>query len=525
MNDVLVNLQQSLQQSEIAIKDAKANYKEQKAKIKQAKGVKNEAYIAQTNHDLELILSKPSECKAEIAKYKKNLSEVRASSNRNQNMVEYAKQEVKDATTRYKTAKKEVREAKKACFYAKRVGDSDAICQAQDEINNIKLLITKERLAVERVICDAKAYIKSQEEIIKSNRDLVTTKDANAIEVTNTAKEEISEAKKIISHAHKVLPFGNNFRKYYQEHTQAFEAIIALAPAACILLVFMIFPLFNTFAMSFMEDFKFKRGAGIFAIAHKFSAIGFGEYLNVLRDPIFLQALQNTVILVIISVPLTVIIALFISVALNGIKKLQGMYQTIFFLPYVTNTIALGMVFNVLFATNGGLINSIFGSDIAWLTDATSKGYWTSLVVITTYTVWNGLAFKILIFLSGLQSIDKQYYDAALIDGASKGRIFRKITVPLLSPMILYTVITSFIGAFKSYSNIIAVFGRGPNSYGPAGNNDMWITVVGYIYNQMPNLLAPGALARASAGAVVLLIIILLITILQFVVSKKRVHY
>ncbi|MDY4788609.1 MAG: sugar ABC transporter permease [Bacilli bacterium] len=319
--------------------------------------------------------------------------------------------------------------------------------------------------------------------------------------------------------------FVSKFKKYYQEHIQAFEAVLALAPAAIILIVFMFFPLVNTFIMSFMEDFRFVNKGGIFAFGHSFSSIGFGEYIDVLRNPDFLKALRNTSIIVVVSVPLTVIIALFISVAMNSIKKLQGVYQTIFFLPYVTNTIALGMVFKVMFSTNSGLINTIFGTNIAWLTDATKNGYWSSLVVLTTYIVWTGLAFKILIFLSGLQSIDKQYYDAARIDGASRRRIFTKITVPLLSPMIAYTVITSFIGAFKSYSDVIAIFGGGPNTYGPPGNEKMWITVVGFIYDQLPSMMTRGALSRASAGAVILLIIILLITIVQFLVSKKRVHY
>ena len=525
MSTIINEFNAALTKAENGIHLAKENLVKAKQQLKEAHGLPNDKYINQTQAYLDSIVNKPEECLAEIEELKANYSQIKSNHESTQNMIEYAKQLLTDAKIRYKNAKKDVRDAKKANLFARKGGDSDAITIAQNNINNIKLDITKGNIACDRVICDAKEYIKKQGSIIEQNKELVTVEDAEAIKVTNEAKEEIKLAKEIISKAHKILPTYYNAKKFYERHIQAFEAIIALAPAMLILGLFMIFPLINTFAMSFMENFTFKRGAGIFALAHKFDAFGFGEYVRVLRDPVFIQALKNTFILVIVSVPLTIIIALFISVALNGIKKLQGMFQTIFFLPYVTNTIALGMVFKVLFATNNGLINSIFGTDIGWLTDATAKGYWTSLVVITTYTVWNGLAFKILIFLSGLQSIDKQYYDAALIDGASRRRIFSKITVPLLSPMILYTVITSFIGAFKSYSHIIAVFGQGPNIYGPYGNTNMWITVVGYIYNQMPNLLAPGSLSRASAGAVILLVIILLITILQFAVSKKRVHY
>ena len=307
------------------------------------------------------------------------------------------------------------------------------------------------------------------------------------------------------------------------------KALIALAPALVFLIVFMFFPILNTFIMSFMEGFQFKSGAGIFAINHKSSGIGFGEYLNVIRNPLFQTALKNTLVMVVISVPVSVILALLVSVVLNNVKKFQQVFQTIFFLPYVTNTIALGMVFKVMFGTSQGLINLVlgwFGIDaVAWLTNATSAGYWSSLFVITVYTVWTGLAFKILVFLSGLQSIDKQYYDAARIDGASRGRVFRKITIPLLSPMIAYITITSFIGAFKSYENVIAIFGNGQYMFGPYGNNNMWITVVGFIYKSLPNMMQAGSLSRAAAGSVILLLIILAFTGVQLYVSKKRVYY
>lgn len=308
-----------------------------------------------------------------------------------------------------------------------------------------------------------------------------------------------------------------------EDKRDGWRAAIALAPAGIALIIFTFFPILNTFVMSFMEDFKILDGAGIFAIMNGFSGIGFGGYVEVIKDPVFIDAIVNTIILVVISVPLTIIIALLIAVALNGIKRLQGLYQTIFFLPYVTNAIALGMVFNIMFASGGsGLINTIFngGNSHEWVTMNASK--WSSLVVITLSTVWNGLAFKILVFMSGLQSIDKQYYDAARIDGTSKSRILRKITIPLLSPQILYIAITSFIGAFKSYTGVISIFGKGAYYFGGAG--DDWITVVGYIYKQMGSG-QTGAYTNASAGAVILLILILILTGIQGLVAKKRVHY
>ena len=167
----------------------------------------------------------------------------------------------------------------------------------------------------------------------------------------------------------------------------------------------------------------------------------------------------------------------------------------------------------------------LFNSNVSWLTDANpTTGYWKVLFVITVYTVWNGLAFKILILMSGLQSIDKQYYDAARIDGASKGRILRRITIPLLSPMLAYTIITSFIGAFKSYTSVIALFG-GDATYGPVGSEKMWITIVGYIKDKIPLMNQFGELAKASAASIILLIIILAITAVEMWVSKKKVHF
>lgn len=303
------------------------------------------------------------------------------------------------------------------------------------------------------------------------------------------------------------------------------KAAIALAPAAILLLIFTFFPIVNTIVMSFMEDFKLANGAGIFAINNGFSGIGLKGYMQVLTDPTFLNALLNTLILVVVSVPLTIIIALLMAVALNSIKKLQGLYQTIFFLPYVTNTIALGMVFGAMFGSvDSGLINQLIkafgGTPKNWTTMNALK--WDSFWVIIIYTVWNGLAFKILVFMSGLQSIDKQYYDAARIDGTSKKRILWKITIPLLSPQILYITITSFIGAFKAYTGIISIFGKGAYYFGGAGED--WITVVGYIYKQM-SLGGRGQYTKAAAGAVILLIIILLCTGVQNLVAKKRVHY
>ena len=289
------------------------------------------------------------------------------------------------------------------------------------------------------------------------------------------------------------------------------KAIVSLAPTLILMAVFTFWPIINAVRLSFMNNYKMANG--------KFNGIGIDNYIKVIMDSEFLLSLKNTCLMVLISVPLTIIIGLLIAVALNSIKKFQGAFQTVFFLPYVTNTIALGLVFNALFNQYDGLVNKLFGSDISWIGAGATWG--KAMIVLTLYTLWDGLAFKIIVFLSGLQSIDKQYYQAAQIDAASKWTTFRRITVTLLSPMILYITITSFIGAFKAYSSVIAIFNNG--GYGPSTDKTLLITVVGYIYDKMWSSGVP--LGEAAAGSIILFVIIMLITLVQMQVSKKRVHY
>ena len=313
---------------------------------------------------------------------------------------------------------------------------------------------------------------------------------------------------------------------------------IALIPALIFLIIFMLYPIINSVMISFINNFYWVGGSNSsLALVNYFASfnntragitesIGIQNYIAVFKDPLFWQAMGNTGLIVIVEVPLTILVGLLIAVCLHSIKPLQGFYQTVFFLPYVTNAIALGMVFNVMFSDgSAGLFNSLihlFGvNPVNWLGDQASK--WSMFFVIVVYAIWNGIAFKILVFMSGLSTIDKQYYDAARIDGSSKFTIFRRITVPLLSPQILYITITSFIGACKSYSQIISLFGGGPIDFGGT-DGTKWITIVGFIYKYMQSTQA-SAVGRAAAGSVVLLIVILLITLVQFAVSKTRVHY
>lgn len=291
-----------------------------------------------------------------------------------------------------------------------------------------------------------------------------------------------------------------------------FKAWLYLLPAIVFIGAFMVYPLVDVFIYSFEEGYN--------SASQTFFGTGTYNYSYVLRDPYFIQALKNTLILVFITVPLSTILALLISLGLNSIKKLKELFQTIYFLPYVTNTLAVGLVFMILFkptAYSNGLVNlvlGIFGMDPI---DFISGPYWAKMFVLCFYTIWVVLPFKILILTSSLASVKEDYYNAAKVDGTSKFRIFRKITLPMISPMLFYLVITGFIGAFKAYSDAVALFGTNLNA---AEMN----TLVGYIYDMLYGD-GGGFPSYASAAAIILFVIVLTITCINLIISKKHVHY
>lgn len=285
-----------------------------------------------------------------------------------------------------------------------------------------------------------------------------------------------------------------------------------LLPAMAFLGAFLVYPLVDVFIYSFEEGYNFASQA--------YFGIGGYNYAYVLHDPYFLQALKNTFLLVIITVPLSTGLALLISVGLSSIEKLRELYQTVYFLPYVTNTLAVGLVFMILFQQtpySDGLANLVLGVFGLGPVDFISGPYWAKMLVLCVYTVWVVMPFKILILTGALASVDQTYYNAARVDGTSKGRIFWKITLPMISPSVFYLVITGFIGAFKAYSDAVALFGVDLNA---AGMN----TIVGYIYDMLYGN-SGGYPSYASAGAIVLFAIVLTITCVNLLVSKKHVHY
>ena len=293
---------------------------------------------------------------------------------------------------------------------------------------------------------------------------------------------------------------------------KSYKGFLYLLPALIFLGLFLVYPLIDVFVYSFQENYNFA--------SQTYTGVGLYNYSYVLHDPYFLQALKNTFLLVIITVPLSTGLALLISLCLSSIRRLRDLFQTVFFLPYVTNTLAVGLVFMILFrktAYSDGFVNLLLNALGFASVDFLSGPYWAKMLVLCLYTVWIVMPFKILILTSALASVDETYRNAARVDGASKGRIFWRITLPMISPSLFYLVITGFIGAFKAYSDAVALFGTDLNA---AGMN----TIVGYVYDMLYGN-AGGYPSYASAAAIALFAIVLTITCINLLVSKKHVHY
>ena len=290
------------------------------------------------------------------------------------------------------------------------------------------------------------------------------------------------------------------------------KAWLYLLPAFAFLGVFLVYPLIDVFVYSFEEGYN--------SASQTAFGVGIYNYQYVLRDPYFLQALKNTLILVGITVPVSTLLALGISVALSSIKPLRSLFQTVYFLPYVTNTLAVGLVFMILFRQTpytDGFVNIFIKALGMAPVDFIGGPYWAKMLVLCFYTVWVVMPFKILVLTSALASVKQDYYNAAKVDGTPAFRVFTKITVPMISPTLFYLIITGFIGAFKAYSDAVALFGTDLNA---AQMN----TIVGYVYDMLYGN-SGGYPSYASAAAIVLFAIVLTITCINLLVSKKHVHY
>ena len=291
-----------------------------------------------------------------------------------------------------------------------------------------------------------------------------------------------------------------------------FKGWLYLLPAMLFLGIFMVYPLIDVFIYSFEEGYN--------SASQTYYGTGMYNYSYVLHDPYFLQAIRNTFILVVITVPLSTLLALLISVALSSVKALKKLFQTIYFLPYVTNTLAVGLVFMILFkktAYSDGLINLVLKLFGQGPVDFIDGPYWAKMLVLCIYTIWIVMPFKVLILTSALASVNQNYYNAARVDGTSRFRIFIRITLPMISPTVFYLIITGFIGAFKAYSDAVALFGTDLNA---AGMN----TIVGYVYDMLYGN-GGGYPSYASAAAILLFVIVLTITCINLLVSKIHVYY
>ena len=290
------------------------------------------------------------------------------------------------------------------------------------------------------------------------------------------------------------------------------KAWLYLLPAGIFLAVFMIYPLIDVFIYSIEEGFNFasqtSQGTGLFNFSY------------ILHDPYFLQAVRNTALCVVITVPISTGLSLLIAFGLSSIKPLRNLFQTIYFLPYVTNTLAVGLVFMILFkktAYTDGMVNLLLQAFGGPTVDFIDGPYWAKMMVLCIYVIWIVMPFKILILTSALASVDQNYYNAAKVDGTRGWRIFWRITLPMISPTVFYLIITGFIGAFKEYSDAVALFGTDLNA---AKMN----TIVGYIYDMLYGD-SGGYPSYAAAAAILLFAIILTITVINLLVSRRHVYY
>ena len=289
------------------------------------------------------------------------------------------------------------------------------------------------------------------------------------------------------------------------------KAWLYLLPSIVLLGLFLVYPLIDVAVYSVEECYNFA--------SQSYQGIGLYNFSYVLHDPYFLQAVENTFVLVIITVPISTGLALLISAGLSSIKPLRNLYQTVYFLPYVTNTLAVGLVFMVLFQKTeytDGLVNLMLAWFGAGPIDFINGPHWAKMFVLCFYTIWVVMPFKILVLTGALASVNPDYYKAARVDGTSRRRIFFRITLPLISPMIVYLVITGFIGAFKAYSDAVALFGTDLNA---AGMN----TIVGYVYDMLYGD-SGGYPSYASAAAIILFVIVLTITCINLLVTRRQLQ-
>lgn len=285
-----------------------------------------------------------------------------------------------------------------------------------------------------------------------------------------------------------------------------FEPFAYLLPFLIGIGIFTLYPVINVFLISFKEGYRVLTGA--------FESFGIANYQTVINDPYFVSAFKNTAIYVLVVVPVSTCLSIVIATLLNQKIKLQGLFQTAYFLPMVTSVTAVGLAWKWMYNYDYGIINyflSLFNiSSINWLNDAS----W-GLPALIIYGVWSILPFTIILLLSGLQNINPLYYTAAKVDGASTLRTFFRITVPLLAPTIGLVLIVNMISTFKVFTELFPLFNGKP------GVAYTLYTVVYYIYDMF---YIKWKLGPAAAAAVILFFVIFVLTMIQLWIQRKWKH-
>lgn len=283
-----------------------------------------------------------------------------------------------------------------------------------------------------------------------------------------------------------------------------FRAFLYLLPALSVIAVFQFYPVLKSFFMGFYTKFDY--------LTDTVEAVGLDNFLYVLKDPEFVLAMKNTAVFAVISVPLGIITALVFALILNSNIRFQRFFRSAYFLPFVTSTTAVAVVWRWMLNKDYGMVNALLSvlgmPKVAWLTDAQM-----TIPILIVLSVWKGLGYKIIILLAALQGVDERYVKAGRMDGAGSFRRICHIILPILRPTILFLSVTSLIGAFKIFDEVYIMYGQKP---GPLQSG---LTIVYYIFDKFYR---HWEFTTASAAAFLLFLVILFFTLLQFLFSSER---
>lgn len=280
------------------------------------------------------------------------------------------------------------------------------------------------------------------------------------------------------------------------------QALFYLLPSLLIISVFQIYPIIKSFLMGFYTKFDYLSG--------NVEKMGLDNFAFVLKDPEFLLALKNTFVFAVFSVPLGIIFALVFALILDSNIKFKKFFRSVYFLPFVTSTTAIAIMWKWMLNKDYGLINALLAvlgmPKVAWLTDPNM-----TIPMLIVLSIWKGLGYKIIIILAGLQNVDKKYINAGKIDGANNIKRIFNITIPIIRPVLIFLFITSLIGSFKLFDEIYIMYQQKP---GPLRSG---LTIVYYIFDKFYR---HWEFSTAAAAAFILFIIILAVTLIQFLIIK-----